>query len=269
VEQDADGKAISTRALRLSDGATVLVPDFTAQFTRRLQVVGRNLLLSESGEKGTITLRLYDIFTGADVWKQAYRDGSVELHSEDPNFTGAVEPDGKVHVVELRTGNKAMTGQMLDPKEDLHQVEVIHLLTDSKRFYLACHALPDPNVVDVQSNLLSGIGLRDLPVNGMIYSFDRESGGLRWFVEAKYQRLILDQFRELPFLLLTARYEKSTRIFIGAARSIEKRSGKIIFYNDNLKNASRFYAVRMDRLAGTVDFVSPTLKVTHWLAGDD
>ena len=269
VEQDAAGKTISTRALRLLDGRTVPVPDFSAHLDKKRQIVGRRLLLVESAAKTALTLRLYDILTGADVWKQTYRGGSIVLDSEDPNFTGVVEPDGQVHIVDLRTHREALTGRMADPTRDLQKVETIHLLADAKLFYLTCHA--PSNVGEAQSNLALDIGLRDLPVNGMIYTFERNTGSLYWYAPARNQRLVLDQFRELPVVLLTARYEQTARFRDGDYRlvettstmSIEKRSGKVIFFLDDLQTSSRFHTVRRDPATGTIDFTSPTFKVTH------
>ncbi len=106
VEEDADGAAASTHVLRLADGGTVQAPVFADLFTRRVQLLGRTLLLSEKDDKDAATLRLYDIVSGADVWKQKFRRGAIVLHSEDAHFTGVIEPNGEVHVVDLRRARK-------------------------------------------------------------------------------------------------------------------------------------------------------------------
>jgi outer membrane protein assembly factor BamB len=273
VSQDADGKAVSTRALRLMDGDTVPVPDFTVLLGKQRQRVGRRLLLTEGAEKGAIALRLYDILTGADVWKQTYPDDSIVLDSQDPNFTGVVEPDGTVHVVDLRSPRRGLTGKLLDPKKDLLRVYTIHLLADDRYFYLASQTWydssywkTDPSAAE--SNWRTDMGVRVLPVNGILYAFERTTGDVAWYWTVKNQMLLLNQFAELPVVFLTSRHAVRDRQTESTAKdvpvlSIEKRSGKALFDEKNLPKASPFYAVRLDPVTGTLDFVSPTVKVTH------
>ncbi len=151
VEEDADGLAVSTRVLHLADGGAVPAPSLASQFARRCQLFGRSLLLSEKDDKNTVTLRLYDIPTGAEVWKHTYPARSIVLHSEAPHLTGVVEPDGKVHIVDLRARKDVMTGQLVNPAEHLKNVEMIRLLADSNYFYLACQAPMDLKAVTVSA----------------------------------------------------------------------------------------------------------------------
>jgi hypothetical protein len=104
-------------------------------------------------------------------------------------------------------------------------------------------------------------------VNGMIYAFERDTGAVFWYVPAKNQMLVLDQLRELPVILLTARKQEFQN-FNGRANSvvyamsIEKRSGRVIFNDDNL-NAQNFWGVRVDNRTGTIDFLSFNARITH------
>ncbi len=125
----------------------------------------------------------------------------------------------------------------------------------------------------VQSNLAPNLGLRTVPVNGTLIAFDRTGGEVSWYVMAKNQFLFLDSFRELPVVLLTARRQQFKNTELGrrwlpivSLRSIEKRSGRSVFAQDDPSKAANFYALRFDPQAGVIDFVSPTLKVTHRLA---
>ena len=77
--------------------------DFAALFAKRLQVFGRYLLVSESGPITTWCIRLYDVVSGQDVWKQSFPAQSLVARSEDATLTSVVEPSGKVHVIDLRT----------------------------------------------------------------------------------------------------------------------------------------------------------------------
>ncbi len=109
---------------------------------------------------------------------------------------------------------------------------------------------------------------RVLPVHGVLYAFERTTGDVAWYQTVKNQMMLLNQFAELPVVFFTSRHPMRGRQAESTAKevsvlSIEKRSGKTLFYEDNLPKASPFYAVRMDRRAGTLEFVSPTVKVTH------
>ncbi len=276
VELDHDNAPSATRVFRADDGITVKAPDFSAVFKKRLQIFGRFILVSENGPAGGVQLRLYDPLTARAVWQQTYAARSIVTRSEDESLAGVVEPSGKVHVIDLRARKEVMTGQMARPAEDLQNVQVIHLLADHKNFYFACQAPMEMNNMNrgmpsgIMSNVMTQLGMRTVAVNGMIYAFERTTGGVFWYVPAKNQMLVLDQFRELPVILLTARKQEFQN-FTGRANStvyamsIEKRSGRVIFSDDSL-TAQNFWGVRVDNRAGTIDFLSYNARISHYPA---
>jgi len=279
VELNNENQPHASRVFRAADGITVPAPDFAALFGKRLQVVGRHILVSESGLAGDVLLRLVDPLTGQDVWKQNYPARSIVTRSEEPYLTGVVEPDGKVHVVDLRTRKEVMAGQLFEPGETLRNVQVIHLLADRQKFYFACQGPMEANNVNLNrfgvglaSNVMTQLGMRTVPVNGRICAFKREDGSFEWHVPVKNQFLLHDQFAELPVVLLTARHQELKNIgvgqqwsFVASAMSIEKRTGRVLVDENDLKvpQTSNFYGVSVDPRAGTIDFLSPTLKITH------
>jgi outer membrane protein assembly factor BamB/tetratricopeptide (TPR) repeat protein len=274
----------ATRVFRAADGISVKVADFSALFAKRLQVLGRNLLLSEPEANNRIVLRLHDVLTGQDMWKQTYPSRSLIARSEDPSLTAVIEPDGKVHVIDLKARKEIMTGQMAEPAEHLRNVQTIHLLADSKNFYLACEAPLQANNANrfanatVQSNVMTQLGMRTIPVNGRLYAFERDTGEIAWHQLAKNQYLLLDQFQDLPIVLLTSRQQRMENmvpgrgqqfVFSAGVMSIEKRSGRMLWAEDNLGHASNFFAVRSDTRAGTIEFLSANLKITHYPAPEN
>ena len=216
--------------------------------------------------------------TGQDVWKQSYPARSLVVHSEEPDLTGVVEPDGKVHVVDLRTRKEVMTGTMENPSETLRNVQVIHLLADRQKFYFACQGAMEVNNVNrfgvgLASNVMTQLGMRTVPVNGRLYAFERASGDVGWHTLVKNQFLVLDQFADLPVVLLTARHQELRQgvgqkwVFVASAMSIEKRTGRVLVDDDNLNlpnNSTNFFGVSIDARSGTIDFLSPRLKITHY-----
>jgi hypothetical protein len=254
----------------------VRAPDFADLFAKRVQVFGRTLLVAEKDANGSMTLRHYDIPTGADVWKARYRPKSIVMQSEDPSLAGVVEPDGKVHIVDLRARKEVMTGQMDKDNvaEHLRNVQSIHLLADREHFYLACQAEMDINNRNrgddavMEANVMTQLGMRSVSVNGYLYAFERGSGDVYWFTSAKNQFLILDQFSDLPVVFLTAR-SHGLREWVPKVSVVivEKQGGRTVFDLKDLKREKPFYAVRIHPESGTIDFVSPTLKITARSAG--
>jgi hypothetical protein len=178
---------------------------------------------------------------------------------------------------------EVMTGQMADPADHLRNVQTVHLLADRRYFYLACEAPLDPNNANrfgggmgLQSNVMTHLGMRTLPVNGRVYAFHKDSGEYEWHALVKNQYLVLDQFRDLPVVLFTARHQELKNVGIGqqrwvqmvAALSVEKRSGRMLFGEDNVQGGVNFYGVRVDARGGTIDFLSTNLKITHYPAPD-
>src|SRR5438552_18406706 len=86
-------------------------------------------------------------------------------------------------------------------------------------------------------NLMPGTGMRSLPVNGELYSFERQTGELNWIANASNQMIVLDEFAELPMVQLTSRYQKwtlgRTNIQqIATLKSFDKRPGKLLFQKE-------------------------------------
>src|SRR5262249_21181808 len=55
VDMNSDGTTGAARALRAYDGVSVQVPDFSALYQRRIRVLGRNLLLTDTDPQGKLT----------------------------------------------------------------------------------------------------------------------------------------------------------------------------------------------------------------------
>jgi outer membrane protein assembly factor BamB len=245
VETNEANKATSTRVFRLYDGVSVdKVPDFAAVYNDRNRLVGRNILTEKNDEKGVI-VRLYDALTGKDAWSTTYAVGSQVLQSEQTALLGVVEPDGKLHVIDLQTVKPMFTAR-IDPRhlQGLQGRPV--LLRDAQNCYVICNTPVNQNIQQfggVQLNLQPGSGMRALPVNGTIFAFDLGTGKTRWYNKVESQQLVLDLFEEMPVLLFTSRYQTWTQngparnvIQIVTAKSISKQTGKLLYDNNSDPN---------------------------------
>ncbi len=280
VELNGEGNPSSTRVLRAQDGVTVKAPDFALLFQKRLRMWGRNLLLVETNDdaKKTVSLRLYDVLTGKDQWKKDFAPGSIPLNTDESDLTGMVEPDGKLHVYDLRSadGTELFKDAKIDPKH-LDKVHKVELFTDAHDVYVACNADTDPNLMPwggVQSNLMPQTGLRSLGINGELYSFKRDGGELNWHNPVPNQMLVLEHFKELPVMLFTARYMKwmnqglqKVPMNMIATESIEKQTGKLKFFREEQNNGqqAQFQALLVDYSTGKIELVSYTQKLVHEL----
>jgi outer membrane protein assembly factor BamB len=285
--------ATGTRAFRAYDGVTVRVRDFTNEYQNRVRMLGRNILVAETDVKNVLKMRIYDVLTGRTPWEQKFAPGSVQLRSEDPNLAGAVEPDGTVRIVDLRSTKEVMKGKMrwgkMSPKE-LSSAKGVYLVSDPTAVYIAVNGPNDPNVgggppgwvgvpgtSTVQPMLSAGYGLRALPVNGDVYAFNRASGKLLWVNEYASSTMTLTHFEDMPAIVFTARYQKRLAGGPGfnvqqysAIQAVHKRTGKALLHKeDGNLGVVNFHAVQMDPRTGKFEFLSTQLKVTVQVARTD
>jgi outer membrane protein assembly factor BamB/tetratricopeptide (TPR) repeat protein len=273
VEMSSDLKSVpvSTRVFRLYDGATVKAPDFHHLYDseRRIRLVGRDILVADK-DKDATTLRLYDPLTGKDVWKQAFAPKSHVLRTEGGDLAGVVEPNGQVRVIDLNTRKEVLNANSkMDPKY-LEKDATLTVLGDASHVYVVCDG-PVEAGVHVNTNLLPGTGLRGLNVNGQIYAFSSATGKKHWEVSAPATQLVLDQFQEMPMLLLTAQTMKQEptgqMTQNSSLRVIEKRTGKLLGPIPNLTN-QQFHTLEVDARNGKIEFISPMEKITIALDND-
>jgi len=126
------------------------------------------------------------------------------------------------------------------------------------------------------TNLMPQSGLRGLMVNGELYCFDAKTGELNWHNPAANQMIVLEQFSEMPMVLLTSRYTKwldNQRIQqaqVVALQSYDKRTGKRLLDKEEVNNGmyQQFHSVKVDGRTGRVDLTSYNLRITHFLESD-
>jgi outer membrane protein assembly factor BamB len=273
IVEGNQGQGVS-RALRAEDGVAVDVPAFAGPFQNRIRTLGGKILVKEADNKGT-TLRLYDVGTGKDVWKRSFPAESVVTHTEDPNLIGVIDPDGKLTAIEVAT-NRDLLQASLDPKH-LRKALNIQLLEDQHLFYVLPNLPSDPAVNQFGGpwpSIQPWTGIRSLPVNGQVYAFEKTTGKLRWRADVPQQMVVLELYKELPILLFTSRYNKPLNNGpnrfgqpVTAVKSIDKRTGKLLFDEPEILGAPQFHTLLVDPKAGRIEFSAQNLKITHYLEG--
>lgn len=271
VDMTPENNPAGTRALRAFDGVTVKVPDFTADYNKRIRFLGGKILAADTEANGGITLRLHDVLSGKDTWKQDLPAGSLVVRTdEDPKLASALEPDGTLRAWRFPDG-KMVLNTKVDPKY-IVKGSTATLLSDSHHYYLAFKGSVNANIMpwgDIQSNLMPGNGMRAVPVNGEFYAFDRSSGKMRWHNPVPHQMVVLDSFDDLPMVLFTSRYHKMIAngqvrnvVQVVAAKAIDKRTGKLIYDNENIPNGIQFHSLQQDKKTGRFDFTNYQLRIS-------
>jgi outer membrane protein assembly factor BamB len=278
VETSAGGEVLSTRAMRAHDGVTVKVPEFGRLYRHRIRTLGRNLLLAETDPQGGLHVRLYDVHTGADLWKRTFAAGARVAKTQDPFLLGVVEPGGTVLGFDLRGPREVLHARLDDPKH-LDRLKDVHLLADRDQFYLAIQQTAEGAGIRFGgqgqgpwSNLSQGMS--SVPVHGMVYAFDRATGRRTWRSGEPVfnQMLVLEQFNDLPIMLFTARSfrvvhngNRMSQQLSTAVLSLDKRTGKVLFASDPRQPISQFRALYADTRTGTIDLVGDQSKIRHYL----
>lgn len=252
------------RTLRAIDGEPVAAKDFGNAYQTRVAVSGRRILSAQQGV-GNLTLRLYDIVSGKDIWSKAFAPGAYVLKSEDPTVTGVLDLKGQLTVLGVADGKELVTSNILQGRvtaQDLVNLREPLLLADSDRFYVALNRPIDKGKVADISIYVNGvnklvtslnnninIGTRCTVVNGWLVAVHRrdgqrnlgqrklawKKGDLAWhtYMPVTNQMLVLEQFADSPVVLFTARYiqihANGGRTWVSVTQSFSKASGKMIF----------------------------------------
>jgi outer membrane protein assembly factor BamB len=276
VEAGEGGGAVGAgRCLRASDGALVDIPDFGFYYRHQLRIIGRQILTAEPGAKA-LTMRLYDVHTGKDLWKRTFENDPVALMTEDPNLCGVIEKtSGKLIVIDLRTFKEVLdtnVKQFRIGDDDLKELHQPWLVEDNERFYVALNTKFSSKLIgNMVSNNFDN-STRCIPVNGWFCAFDKK-GEFVWHSHDRYvnQMLVTEHFKTLPILLFTARFQEL--LPNGGVRnvsrtgSVNKASLKLIWWSPERETngAAQFYAFNIDLRAGTINMIGHNGSVQFYM----
>jgi hypothetical protein len=113
----------------------------------------------------------------------------------------------------------------------------------------------------VQSNPGFGNLFRSVRVHGHLYALDRATGDVEWYLAVENQHLMVDEFQELPAVILTAWSQRFGPNGAGQqgfrVEAFDKRTGMTLLKPEqqNLNNQGPFYAMTIDPKASTVELV--------------
>lgn len=262
------GKPVGTRGVRAIDGSQATVPDCSAALSRKLRVVGSNILwLDETN--GTRKLRSTEALTMRDIWSLELSAETLVIQADDQPFAGTVEPDGTVKIFDLATARELMTSRV-EPRHVKGSQPF--LAADSERFYLGLNHAPDAQS-NTQANFLPSSGIRNRLINGELYALSRSTGKLAWRATCQQQSLLLENLDLIPTVILASRSNKpmpnnpNFRGTMVSVRTYDKRTGKLIFELET-PGQQPFISVNIDTRKGTIDLVSPQNTISHQVTAE-
>jgi hypothetical protein len=256
--------------------------------------LGSRILAAMPG-KDALTLRLYDIPTGKDVWTRPFLGKHTVLRTEDEDLTGVIDHDtGKLTVLDVGTGKELLSAQVSQFRITLDDVKNLKdplLLADRERFYVALNQPIDANKINggfLHNNFNNG--LRCVPVNGWVAALyrqagkhkvdgawkDHQAGDMAWHSTKKIdnQMLVLEQFDLLPILLFSTRYTELVAVGGGqgaqwrwATQSLQKATGKMIFDSGTRPSdgSAQFESFTLDLRGGTINMLGPRSSIQHYI----
>ena len=260
-----DGGVSPVRCYRAADGVEVTVPDSSTAFTnvKRAKFFGRKVLAFDD-EPGKKAVRLYDLFTGKDLWKRDLGADGWMLRSEDDDHTGFVTAGGDVVVLNATDGKEVFKAKLDQKKlgQHLEKVDDAMLFADPERFFVMLNRPLDAAKNRRGYNPVFTQAIRSVKVNGTMYAFDRTNSRRLWYTDEQLegQNLSLEQFADLPILIAASQFQKfaANGNFEGQFMkfvAIDKATGKLEFAKQGA-NQGQYYSIVTDPKAGTIEVLN-------------
>ncbi len=215
---------VTKKVLRVSDGQQVDIGK-TRQYLENAIYQGESAFVAISSAEDTklpgLTAGVSSIFSfhpqsSEFNWKLDFpRDSQFGLFSH--HYLSVLSPKGQLSIIDLRTGKRSELEGI--PRAELNNHQNFYLVADQNQIYFAAHS-PSHNSISVN--------IPSIPINGMLYTFNRQTGKRLWNQEIDKQHLVLDQQNLLPVILLVSRDYKrmgnrSTSII--HLQAIDKQTG--------------------------------------------
>src|SRR5262245_8779295 len=224
---------------------------------------GRKALAFDD-EPGKKAVRLYDLFTGKDLWKKDLGVDGWQLQSQDDAFAGYVTTTGDVVVLNATDGKEVFKGKLDEAKKGKHleKINEAMLFSDNERFFVM---LNRPNE---GQNRFGGYqpvftqAIQSVKVNGNMYAFERSTGKRLWYTDEQLEdsNISIEMFDDLPLILAASMYQKfaANGQFEGQFTkflALDKATGKLKYYKQ-VGQQAQYYSIVADPKAGTIDVLN-------------
>lgn len=242
----------------------------------RWSTYGRNVLAWEQeSSSGLLRLRLYDAWTGEEIWREEV-PLSTKATLVEQDEVAILRADGRFVVRSLQDDQiKIEAG--LEPEENLISV---HVLRSADQYVVATNraVTTQPNTPAATIRAISSGTMMPL-ITGNLYAFDRATGKPAWKKPAAIDRfgLATNQPTESPVLLFLrhirpAKSSGSTR-YQTSILCVDRRNGSTLLQKDDIPAQTYSFDAIADRQNQTVTVSLPntniSIKVTDEPASEE
>ena len=239
-----------------------------ASFDKRMTTIGRQVLSWEP-KNGQQIMQMRDPWEDKTLWSFPFTAGAkAALVSQEA--ASVFQPDGQFFLIRLSDGN-LLAKEQLEPESALIG---IHLLASQDQYLLVVNT----GIRQEQNVTVTPIPVNNPLISGHVYGFDRTTGKKLWPAPAVVGQygMVLNQPSQLPVLVFARMVHRA--LPGGSAKTepkvavlcIDKRTGRVVYENDQLPSTIGNFEVSGDPINHTVTLsLAPTviiLKFTDDLA---
>ena len=213
--QANEASVLSTR-----DGSLIKTIQLPEKQTM-LQLRGRRALYIQNG-RDKATLRMIDLTTGKAQWEREFLV-SAKLANVSDRQLAVFEHNGRFTILDVESGKIEVTA---DTKVEQAVLAISVIKTPDQYVLFTSTPRTDQTVLRVD-----GTTNFQQPVHGPAFGFDRNTGKQIWKRAIDHQSLDIDQPRDLPLLVLSARIQRRNQAIYSTEVNVillDPRNGKII-----------------------------------------
>jgi hypothetical protein len=217
-----------------------------------------------------LELRLYDAWSGKDLWRQAVAAGS-RATLVDCDEVAVLEPQGRL-VIRSLVDDRLRVDAQLEPEKTLSS---LHVLRSQTQYVVATSrtavAEATPSGIEVQA--LQGMHFTPL-ITGNVRAFERSSGKAQWSAPAAIDgyAFLMDQPVESPLLVLL-RHVRPSRQRTNVRQQtallcLDRRDGRRVWSRDDLPAQTFTYEILADPRERVVTVALPAKTIKFKLTDE-
>lgn len=217
--------------LNARDGRVLpMEPAVREHFLAAKASIGADLLAVTRGDANSIVVERWNPTTQQSIWKSTFPATSYFSWVDTKTLTTLTQ-DGTLATLDLDTHESRTIAKL--PASDLSDNQRKYLVADHDRLFLTV-----AGNARASNTIYYGGEFTSLPVNGTLFTFDRNVGGELWRQKLDNQSLVLNHFETSPVLFFSNRkLERRGQVHLQVQQLLllDKKTGRKLF-DDELSN---------------------------------
>lgn len=226
---------VTKKILRASDGKQMELGDINDKLKNAIyqgdsdfvSIKQQNRIIpSKTKPKATVQIIEISLECMNPLLKEKKWNHTFPLYSKfgifNSHYLSVLTPEGEISLVDLQTGKKMSLASI--SQAELKKHKNFYLVGDNQYLYFVTHSpVSNSNTVSVSAS--------SVPINGKLYTYDRQSGKRLWSQQFQQKSLILNPDNQLPVNLFVSRKYKrvdnktTNMIYL---KALDKQTGKIL-----------------------------------------